>query len=567
MWDKASESMETEECVLRFRTQLCPDLMLGRCEKGKLSSVPQRCFHFHSDSQRRRPVVDPVTGRLRYWDFMCPSVSQGGRCSLGDSCHFAHTAHELSYHASKYKTKLCKSRECRGKDICCFAHGRGELRMHAPDRYSIWRLCRGTLEIPTLPSPVTDAAVQKQVSEGFAGLSSKRRFCCSFPNVAQCRHGELCAFAHSRDEIQTRVFTEDEENHKPSALTVDFFIDKFKTVWCPIGAQHDWQTCVYAHNYQDARRHPGIGYGPAQCAHWKGSDVNLDYESRCPLGFRCPYAHGAKERLYHPRYHKTALCQARKASSCPRGSLCAFVHKSSETRVRATECTTDYRVPLSQILVAKHLQPDFRTPPFQGCEPDNFAHQNFQPSSEDRLWRDEASVSVTTTEPDDVPSPTSSASISRPAAEFCDSTSCYFFNDCMSEWQSGYGEIPGAVLGSWSTGAGPVLSSGYEIDGDSSRWFAPAASWHSGGLPLSFFFATTMMSSTPPYDEESNSISSVMLCEEQTPTVSKSGSAPPEMFDLQAALPTRNGFVHFSKEEALGGEMKAPEMRPRALSI
>merc|ERR1712135_263868 len=96
---------------------------------------------------------------------------------------------------------------------------------------------------------------------------------------------------------------------------------------------------------------------------------------------------------YHPCYHKTALCQARKASSCQRGSLCAFVHKSSETRVRATECTTDYRVPLSRELVAKRLQPDFRTPPFQGCEPHNFAHQNFHPSSEDRLWRDEASVS------------------------------------------------------------------------------------------------------------------------------------------------------------------------------
>ena len=84
--------------------------------------------------------------------------------------------------------------------------------------------------------------------------------------------------------------------------------------------------------------------------------------------------------------------------------------------------------------------------------------------------------------------PTSSASISLPAAEFCDSTCWYFFNDYTSEWQNGYGEIPGAVLGSWSTDAGPILPTGYEIDGDSSRWFAPMTSWHCGGLPLSFFF-------------------------------------------------------------------------------
>jgi hypothetical protein len=31
-------------------------------------------------------------------------------------------------------------------------------------------------------------------------------------------------------------------------------------LWCPIGAQHDWQTCAYAHTYQDARRKPSIGY-------------------------------------------------------------------------------------------------------------------------------------------------------------------------------------------------------------------------------------------------------------------------------------------------------------------
>jgi len=74
-----------------------------------------------------------------------------------------------------------------------------------------------------------------------------------------------------------------------------------------------------------------------------------------------------------------------------------------------------------------------------------------------------------------------------------------------------------------------------------------------------------MMSLASQHDEKSNIISSVMLCEVQTSTVS--GSAPPEMLDLQAALPTRNGFVHFTKEEAFGGEMKAHGMRPRALSI
>jgi len=581
IWDNDSESMETEKFILRFRTELCPDLMLGRCQKGKMPSVPQRCFHAHLDSQRRRPVVDPVTGRLRYWDFMCPSVSQGGRCSLGDSCPFAHNAHELSYHASKYKTKLCKPRECRGKDICCFAHGPGELRTHAPDRYSIWRLCRATLEIPTLPSPVTDAVFQKQVSGGLAGVSaedpassfrSKRRFCCSFPNVAGCRRGDLCTFAHSRDEIEARVFTEDEEGLKPSALTVDFFINKFKTVWCPIGAQHDWQTCVYAHNYQDARRDPAVGYGPAPCAYWKCSDANLAYEARCPLGYRCPFAHGAKEQLYHPSCFQTALCQEWQASSCPRGSLCAFVHKCSATRMRiATECTTNYRVPLSQNLVEKLLQPDFKIPPFQGCETHSFeANQNFQSSSADSPLSNGASVSTTTSEPDELLSSASSFSMSLPAADFRDTACCYFFNDYTCEWQNGYAALPAAVLSSWSMDAestGPIISSGYEIDGDSSLWLCPATSQHSCGLPLSSWSTAPTMFLAPPYDEEGSDERSMMLGEVETSTDSISGRVPPEMFDLQAEFPTRNGFIHFTQEEVHGGEMKAHGMRPRASSI
>ena len=31
-------------------------------------------------------------------------------------------------------------------------------------------------------------------------------------------------------------------------------------------------------------------------------------KERCE-GFRCPYAHGAKEQLYHPRYFRTVVCR------------------------------------------------------------------------------------------------------------------------------------------------------------------------------------------------------------------------------------------------------------------
>ena len=33
----------------------------------------------------------------------------------------------------------------------------------------------------------------------------------------------------------------------------DFYMSRYKCLWRPIGVQHDWQQCIYAHNYMDVR--------------------------------------------------------------------------------------------------------------------------------------------------------------------------------------------------------------------------------------------------------------------------------------------------------------------------
>ena len=40
----------------------------------------------------------------------------------------------------------------------------------------------------------------------------------------------------------------------------DIWTFRYKTQWCPIGSFHDWQECIYAHNYQDYRRDPRLGF-------------------------------------------------------------------------------------------------------------------------------------------------------------------------------------------------------------------------------------------------------------------------------------------------------------------
>mmetsp|Transcript_3061 Transcript_3061/g.8868 ORF Transcript_3061/g.8868 Transcript_3061/m.8868 type:complete len:574 (-) Transcript_3061:347-2068(-) len=363
-WSEAGEIPESREYIFHYHTMMCPQFANGYCPRHKGSRlVPPQCFHYHIGTQRRRPLVDS-SGHLRYWDVLCEYVAQGADCPSGDLCLYAHTREEISYHAAKYKTKLCNDRDCRGQEVCCFAHGESELRTGALERYSFWSVYGATGGWYGTSNAETEYGIRCPPDALQQPKVYKHRFCASYPNIASCRRGDMCAFAHTRSEIRTPLLSEEEECQKHAALTNEFFMFKFKTFWCPIGVQHDWQTCVYAHNYQDARRHPGIGYGPRPCPHWKRKETTLEYAQRCPLGVRCPFSHGAKEQLYHPAYFKTVTCQDWPNANCPRGNLCAFWHKRCQQRARpaTVEDDYDYDSPLSELQI-ETLQPDFVSPP------------------------------------------------------------------------------------------------------------------------------------------------------------------------------------------------------------
>jgi len=214
------------------------------------------------------------------------------------------------------------------------------------------------------------------------GGQPKQRFCATYPNVNQCRHGAACAFAHSREEVQAPLLKVEEEQRQTEALTAEFFTQKFKTLWCPIGTQHDWQLCMYAHTYQDVRRIPSIGYGHQLCPYWSKKETTLAYAQRCPLGPRCPYAHGAKEQLYHPQYFRTFICRDLQRRKCPRRQLCAFFHKRPECRSPGPD-NVDYSKPLPKSALPEDWLSHFLAPPhFQevggdegGAPPAPISHQ------------------------------------------------------------------------------------------------------------------------------------------------------------------------------------------------
>jgi hypothetical protein len=162
-----------------------------------------------------------------------------------------------------------------------------------------------------------------------------------------------------------------------SQMTDDFYMYEFKCTWCPITVQHNWQTCMYAHNYQDARRNPQLGYGPQPCPHWDKKQRAPMYGQRCPNGVLCPFSHGAKEQLYHPHYFKTVICWdfAHTKEGCPRDRLCAFYHRKRSQRkgghsVYVSQRHIDYERLLPQDAL-QFVQQDFGCPPFSSGDKEN----------------------------------------------------------------------------------------------------------------------------------------------------------------------------------------------------
>jgi len=387
-WEGQGETPEHQATVFSFHTEPCADFQNGYCSLHKSKGKSSTCFCYHFESQHRRQTVDPNTGRILYWDVPCQSLSSDVEtpCPSGDDCVFAHSREEISYHPAKYKTRKCNGRGCRGENICCFAHSDAELRGWAPDRYSYWSFMAGPdqndlaiADVDAWPGAAGEDWQKPRHPEFFGNSQPpttrhKQRFCASYPDVSQCRRGAACAFAHTREEARTPLLTEEQEKQEDGALTGDFFMYHFKTLWCPIGVQHDWQTCVYAHNYQDARRRVDIGYGPKPCAYWAKKDPTAEYAQRCPLGLRCPCSHGAKEQLYHPQYFRTVICRDLRtgANGCPRGKLCAFFHGRKERR-KAPNDNTDYNPPMPEENLPSTWVTNFLMPPFRDAAPQNAA--------------------------------------------------------------------------------------------------------------------------------------------------------------------------------------------------
>ena len=231
-----------------------------------------------------------------------------------------------------FKVQKCSRHDPQDKKKCQFFHNVCDRHRKDVNRYSC-ESCREQLDFYANPC-IRTCPMQELL---YHPKIIKTQLCRAFPNVGACYWAEQCAFAHSWDQLTVPHYSP----HEMSTTDAEFYLYKFKTLWCPLGDAHDWNSCPYAHTFLDLRRTPLLGYSPCLCREWlvsfdHGQSDYLAYGQLCPRGPACRFAHGKKERLYHPYLYKTRPCNG---DIYCWGNLCPFFHSDSEKRSKVKTIT------------------------------------------------------------------------------------------------------------------------------------------------------------------------------------------------------------------------------------
>jgi hypothetical protein len=98
---------------------------INPCPQGKNCNYGL-CIHYHYLAEKRR---DPQI--YKYGPALCRNLTKG-RCSMNDSCKFAHSLNEIYYHDKVYKTSPCifmqSRQECPFEEVCFYYHSIQEKR-------------------------------------------------------------------------------------------------------------------------------------------------------------------------------------------------------------------------------------------------------------------------------------------------------------------------------------------------------------------------------------------------------------------------------------------------------
>ena len=344
-----SESPYYQEVVLYYKTNPCIGSSSQKPLKGKplnTNCAQSPCFQYHDLNERRRPVFDETTHGLLYQPVKCPYFGENGYCSQDDACKYSHTQNEISYHPLFYKTepcmdcqfsktpKLCpgyhsdetsrstaltcaltlnfkkvkdnspnqtsgysnhktfsldtfKIKPCMLKGnhnpkVCNFYHNQQDRRRSTNFFTYSADMCKYVLNHNNCPQGDNCGCSHNKLEQLYHPSKYKMKFCLQYPhNAHKCEYNSFCSFAHNEDEIKIDLLHNLKKDKK-------FYIEKYKTVFCPYIYEHDRISCIYAHNPQDFRRDiTKFNYNPVKCPKWAHKPVYTYEEGKCPEQMNC----------------------------------------------------------------------------------------------------------------------------------------------------------------------------------------------------------------------------------------------------------------------------------------
>ena len=199
-----------------YKTIMCKSL--PSCQYG------DNCVYAHSETEVRPlaqsfnagpPFMMPGAGKSGYKSSLCKNFMEGGNCSYGPKCNFAHGPMELRSAMMDgppmgmppgpprpgmnpmFKTSMCHSMmnegHCERGMMCKYAHSPAEIR--GPGM--------GPGGYPGGPAPPTamhgNTNIMIHGSDG--KIKYKTSMCTVFMEQGFCPRGETCGFAHSAKQL------------------------------------------------------------------------------------------------------------------------------------------------------------------------------------------------------------------------------------------------------------------------------------------------------------------------------------------------------------------------------
>jgi len=383
------ENLHSQDVILHYKTRPCPSIFDRSTSPLSVTfrTCPQLpCLFYHSPEERRRPVYDENTQTYLYQPLFCQDLRNEGFCIRGDACNYCHTQNELNYHPMYYKSKPCgycnfennpslcpnyhldesskkhlsdrpknkkakeqiqsrnedyynqsqifdldtfKTRPCHKKEghnpkFCVLYHHDKDRRRPTNSYTYNSEICPLTNKGLECPDGDNCKYCHNKVEQLYHPERYKKKFCTKHPNdLHKCEYGDFCSFAHDEKEIKIELL----HNLKQDE---NFYLYKYKTVFCPYIYDHDRSQCMYAHNAQDYRRNPKqYKYDPIQCPYWSQGQILSYEEGGCPKQMDCDKCHGWKELEYHSAYYKTKSCS--NGSKCIKKD-CPFFHSNADKR-------------------------------------------------------------------------------------------------------------------------------------------------------------------------------------------------------------------------------------------